>query len=559
MQSREPGQNGASTHEHPNGNGVHDHGNGAHDHGNGAHDHGNGAYDHGNGAYDHGNGVALRGDALADAPSPALDEAKRLVGLARAAQWYWRQEPLDTRVDALRRAARTMLRRRDEVIALARREMGKVPAEGLFIEALGPLDTVNGWAAVVRDAASRRRVWLNPIAFARKSAYVDHVARGVVGVIAPWNFPAAGLYRAVFPALMTGNAVVLKPSEHTPKTSAWVIERLAEELPSGLVHVLQGDGKAGAALVDSGIDACVFTGSVRHGGAVRVRCAERGIPSSIEMGGKDGAIVLHDCDLSRTVAGVTHWALCNAGQACGAIEVAYVERTIADAFVEALRGAWTSLGSASIAPLGNRHQLDVVRGQVEDARARGAIVVCGGQASGDGLEYPPTILDRCDERMAVVQEETFGPVLAVVRIDGVMEAVRAINRSPYGLGASIWSRDVARARRIAERLEVGVVNVNNHAFSGSIPSLPWSGTRATGFGVANGAESLHTFVRPRTTTIDESSGPDLYWMPYDDALLATGEAVADAQIGHFSDAWRLPLLVRGRLKTIRTFFRFPKR
>jgi acyl-CoA reductase-like NAD-dependent aldehyde dehydrogenase len=531
MQSREPGQNGASAHGEPANGSVHERGNGA--------------------ARPEGAVVQLR------VGSPgAIDAAKRLVEAARAAQWYWRQEPLDGRIEALRRAARGMLRRRAEVMDLARREMGKVAAEGLFNEALGPLDTVNGWASVVREAATRRRVWLNPIAFPRKSAYVDQVPRGVVGVIAPWNFPVAGLYRPVFPALMTGNAVVLKPSEHTPRTSAWFIERLADELPSGLVHVLDGDGRAGAALIDAGIDACVFTGSVRHGEVVRVRCAERGIPSSIEMGGKDGAIVLHDCDLPRTVAGVTHWALSNAGQACGSIEIAYVERTIADEFVEALRRAWTALGRASVAPLGNRQQLDVVRAQVDDARARGAVVVCGGQPSGDGLEYPPTILDRCDDRMSVVQDETFGPVLAIVRIDGVMEAVRAINKSRYGLGASIWSRDIARARRIAERVEVGVVNVNNHSFSGAIPALPWSGTRATGFGVANGPEALHTFVRPRTTTIDESSGPDVYWMPYDDALLATGETLADAQIGRLGGAWRLPLLMRERIKTIRRFFRF---
>jgi acyl-CoA reductase-like NAD-dependent aldehyde dehydrogenase len=486
------------------------------------------------------------------ATSPSVD-AKALVLAARAAQWYWRQETLDTRIDAMRRAARTMLRRRDEVMALARLEMGKVPAEGLFNEALGPLDTVNGWAQVVRTAATRRNVPLNPISFARKRAFVDYVPRGVVGVIAPWNYPAAGLYRSIFPALMTGNAVILKPSEHTPKTSAWVVERLADELPAGVVQLVQGDGRAGAALVEAGIDACVFTGSVRHGEKVRLRCAELGIPSSIEMGGKDAAIVLHDCDLPRTVAAITHWTLSNAGQACGAIEVAYVERTIADDFVEAMRRAWTRLTPQSVAPLGNRDQLALVQRHVNDARAKGASIVCGG-ADAEGLWMAPTIVDGCNDGMAIVAEETFGPVLAVVRIDGVMEAVRGIHRSRYGLGASIWSRDLARAQRIAERLDVGVVNVNNHAFSGAIPALPWSGTRATGFGVANGPESLSTFVRPRTTTIDAGSGPDLYWMPYDDALTATGDVLADAQLGQLGNAWRLPLLVRRRLKTLRAFF-----
>jgi acyl-CoA reductase-like NAD-dependent aldehyde dehydrogenase len=496
----------------------------------------------------------------AAAPPPLLDERalealRAKVASARAAQWHWHQEPLETRIAVLRRAARQMLRRRAEVIALAEGEMGKVEAEGLFNEALGPLDTVAGWAQVVRARATRRRVTLNPINFPRKRAFVDYVPRGVVGVIAPWNYPVAGLYRSIFPALMTGNAVILKPSEHTPRTSAWFVERLADELPAGLAHVAVGDGRTGAALIEAGIDACVFTGSPARGAAVRERCAARGIPSSIEMGGKDAAIVLSDCDLPRTVAGVTHWTLSNAGQACGAIEIAYVERAIADDFVQALARSWQRLTPASVAPLANARQLDIVRAHVEDARAKGAHVVCGGSYTGPGLFYPPTVLDGCDERMAAVTEETFGPVLALVRVDGVMEAIRAINRSRYGLGASIWSRDVARAERLAERLEVGVVNVNNHAFSGAVPALPWSGTRATGFGVANGAESLPTFVRPRTLTVDESRGPDLYWMPYDDDLREVGEALADAQIGAFGQAWKLPLLVRRRLRTIRSFFR----
>ncbi len=488
--------------------------------------------------------------------SELAERARRAVQAARAAQERWRLEPLPARAAALTRAAKNMLRRRADVIALARQEIGKVEAEGIFNEALGPLDAVNGWVKVVERAASREPVRLNPVSFPRKSAYVDMVPRGVVGVIAPWNFPVAGLYRATIPALLTGNALVVKPSEHSPRTSAWLADQLAEVLPEGLVQVVQGDGRAGAALLDAGVDACVFTGSPEAGRRVRLHCAERGIPSSIEMGGKDAAIVLADCDLPRTVAGVTHWALANAGQSCGAIEVAYVDATIADAFVEALRRTWTRLRvGKDVAPLANRRQYDVVGAHVEDARARGAVVVCGGAPADVPLGYLPTVLDRCDERMKVVRDETFGPLLAVVRVSGAAEAVRRVNEARYGLGTSIWTGDVARAERLAERLDVGVVNVNNHSFSGAIPALPWSGTRETGFGVANGPHALSTFVRPRAVLVDRNRAPEVFWMPYDDALLELGDLLADAQLLKIERAWRIPLLLRRRLRTLRDFFR----
>jgi acyl-CoA reductase-like NAD-dependent aldehyde dehydrogenase len=499
------------------------------------------------------NGVAKHGSTAG-----VGDEARRAVENARMVQPEWAARPLADRAAALERAAKQMLRERQTILQLVKEETGKHEVEALFTEALGHLDAVKAWKKIIGRSLDRR-VFLNPLAFPKKKAHVTMVPRGVIGIIAPWNFPVSGLYRSVVPALLAGNAIVLKPSEHTPRSSAWFAEHFAREVPHGLVSVIQGDGVAGAAVVESGIDACVFTGSVRAGAKVRVRCAELGIPSSIEMGGKDAAIVLADCDLDRTAMGITHWALSNTGQACGAIEVAYVEERIADAFIERVRTAWEKLRTGpgdedvEVSPLGNRRQLEIVEAHVKDALAKGAKLVTGG-ARTEGLGYRPTLLDRCTSEMDVVREETFGPVLAVVRVWGADGAIRAINGGKYGLGASIWTRDTARALRLIERLDVGVACVNTHAFTGAVPQLPWSGTRATGFGIASSELSLVTFMHPKTVAVDESDAEPFY-MPFDRTFRNLGEALVKAQLGDVLAAAKIPFLLARRKKRIRDFFR----
>ncbi len=493
-------------------------------------------------------------------------EVSAAVAQARRAQQAWAELPLAERASRLRQAAKRMLARRHELMVTLREEIGKVDAEAMFNESLGPLDAVNAWERVIREHGSRERISLNPINFPGKSAWIDLVPRGVVGVIAPWNYPVAGLYRSLFPALLLGNAVVLKPSEFSPRSSAWIIDVLSsvlsEALPPGLVATVQGGAATGQALLNAGINACVFTGSPATGRIVRQRCAELGIVSSIETGGKDAAIILDDCNLERTVAGVTAWSLGNAGQACGAIEIAYVTPGIADRLVsrlaevfKKLRVAPAARGETDVAPLANQRQFDLVVRHVKDAQERGAKLICGGRPTGVGLFYEPTLLDHCTEEMAVVSDETFGPVLAVVRVEGVSDAIARVNRSRYGLGASLWTRDVDRAERLAERLDVGVVVINNHALTGAMPALPWSGTRETGTGIANSRHALLTFARPKTTLVDRSEKPELYWPPYDRGLIELGEILCDVQRGAITSAWKLPLLLHERMQRLTTFFR----
>ncbi len=524
------------------------------------------------------NGTPLQGDGVASSVSEALSlqspidlrtlapvtvtpikEVPTLVRRAHAAQVGWSAISVDERSHLIQKGAKRLLEQRAEILALVREEVGKLEVDGLFSEGIGAVESARGWSKLVERELRRERIRLNPIGFPKKRAYVDLIPRGVVGIIAPWNYPTAGLYRSVFPALLSGNAVVLKPSEYSPRSTAWFAEQLARELPPDVIQVVQGRGNVGAALIDAEIDACVFTGSVATGNKVREQCAARGLPVSVEMGGKDVAIVLRDCDLDRTIAGITHWTLANAGQACGAVEVVCVESAIADEFVTRISSAFARLRATAapysdVSPLSTRAQLELVKSHVADAREKGATVRAGGAPTGEGLFFSPTVIDHCTREMAVVRDETFGPVLAIMRVAGAAEAVGVVNGSRYGLTASIWSGDSTRAERLASRLNVGVVTINNHSLTGAMPELPWSGTRDTGFGVANSRHALATFVRPRALLIDDATDPEPYWLPYDEALWDLGDMLADAQLLKIRNAWKIPLVLRRRVQRVREFF-----
>lgn len=270
-------------------------------------------------------------------------EVKATVARARVAQAEWENLGFEKRATLMKRAGKLMLQRRQEVLELLHDEAGKTPGEVLMGEALGPLQYIADWISVARPYLKQRKLPISPVAFPGKSGVVDLLPRGVVGIIAPWNFPLANFFKPVFAALLCGNAVVLKPSEHSPRMAAWFAKTLGEVLAADVLSCVQGDGQTGQALIRAGIDALTFTGSTQTGRAVSKLAAEQMIPVSLELGGKDAAIVLNDCDFDRTVAGIMHWSLTNAGQACGDIERVYVEAAIAEKFVQKLAAAVSKL------------------------------------------------------------------------------------------------------------------------------------------------------------------------------------------------------------------------
>ncbi|MFO0727760.1 MAG: aldehyde dehydrogenase family protein [Myxococcota bacterium] len=489
-------------------------------------------------------------------------EVSAAVARAKAAQPGWVALGFEARAALLKQAAKRMVERREDVVALMREEVGKYPADVLMSEALAPLDSLLQWIGIAKKALAPRPVGLNPVAFPGKKARVELEPRGVIGVIAPWNFPLAYFMKPLYPALLAGNTVVLKPSELAPRMAEWLTQRLQEFLPSDVVQCVVGGPETGRALIKGGIDGLVFTGSVQTGKEVMRACAEAMIPLSAELGGKDPAIVLPDCNLDRTVAGILHWSFTNAGQSCSSIERIYVHERIADRFVAMLADAASRLatepredGSVDIGPLIDEKLLLRVESQVADAVRDGARVLCGGRRTGRGYTYRPTVLDRVHHGMRIAKEEIFGPVVCVIRVPSAEEAIRLANDSSFGLNASVWSENIAEAEKIGARLEAGVVLINNHSVTGAMPALPWSGVKQTGYGIANSAHSFGLFTRPKTYLIDTNKGPDAWWLPMDAALEEMGDRLAEAQLGRVLKAIPVPFLMGGRKKTIERFIR----
>ena len=500
--------------------------------------------------------------------SPA--EVAAAVRAARSAQPAWAALPASERERRVLLICRRLLEQRAPGVRVLSEETGRGETECLMSELVGALEIGKAAVRVSRNALAREKATLSRLDYPGKRAYIEALPRGVVGIIAPWNYPVGIFLKSLLPALLAGNGVVLKPSEHSPRSGQWLGGICAQVLPAGLVQVVCGGGAIGAALLESGVDGIVFTGSVASGRKVSARAGELLIPCSAELGGKDAAIVLADCDLERTVAGVAQWGFHNAGQNCAAIERVYVEDAIADAFVERLARVTGKLRVApapsaepiaelqptDLGPMQNPMQLAIVEEHVKDALARGAQLLAGGARTGRGLGYQPTLLDRCTQEMKVVRDETFGPVLAIVRVANAEEALRLANDSRYGLNGSVWTRDLKRGEALARRMEVGVALVNNHAVTGILAELPWTGVKESGPGIASSRYAYGTFVRRRAVLVDGSSKPDPWWMPGNADLKAFGDALVDRQLnGGVTVLLKLGGLVGKRIKAIKELAR----
>ena len=505
---------------------------------------------------------------------PALrpEQVQAVVDDVAEVQPFWAQLPLPDRARYMRRTAQVIIDDLEGLTTLLSREQGKPRNESYAMELLPTIDALRWIADAGPKILDDERVPL-PIFFKQKRARNSFEPLGVVGVIAPWNYPWSIPFGEVAIALMCGNGVVLKPASLTPligQRIQGVFERAG--VPEGLVRAVHGGGAVGQALVESSASKIFFTGSVEVGRTVGVACAERMKGSVLELGGKDPMVVCADANLPNAVSGCLWGGFANAGQTCSGIERVYVVEEVAERFVEGVvRGAaalrlgdpteWTT----EIGPMVSRDQFETVKELVDEAVADGATLHCGGPADVPGLPgadfYAPAVLTGVTHDMRIMKEEIFGPVVPIVTVGSEEEAIRLANDSEFGLGASVWTLDRPRGERIARRLESGMVWINDHMYSHGACSCSWGGVKESGLGRSHSKFGFYECVNVKLTTWEPSRVRGFWWHPYDEAL---GQAMhSAAQLLYGRDADKTAALRRGfrpllqvARKSLRNAFRY---
>jgi len=500
------------------------------------------------------------GEVWREYDNATSQQVEAAVAKAHAAQKSWGGWPVQKRTEILRRFSQLLFDRRMEVAALVTRENGKPLLEALLADVIVSLD-------IVKYYLRYGPLWLRPhrlphqnIALKMQRGYVQYEPLGVMGIISPWNYPFMLPLGPAITALLAGNAVVLKPSEFTP-TSALEIEKLLREagLPDGVFQVIVGDGTTGAALVVSEINGVAFTGSSATGKKIAAAAAEKLIPVVMELGGSDPMVVLRDAKIDLAASGALWCRFMNCGQSCVAVKRIFVEQEIYQPFVNALveKAKRLRLGPGhqpdiDVGPMIRERQVAALESQLNDAIVKGATVLCGGRRRPDlgPLFFEPTVVVEVNATMKVLQEETFGPLLPVVPVRNVDEAIALANATPYGLSASVWTRDLNRGREVAQRIDAGAVSINDAiSYFGSCEA-PNRGAKASGYGCTHGREGLMEMTRSKYLNLEPVSFlKKPWWFSYNTKLLA--------QLNHFSifqfsrsllSRWRSAPAVLGLLK-----------
>jgi acyl-CoA reductase-like NAD-dependent aldehyde dehydrogenase len=459
---------------------------------------------------------------IKELPTASTAAVAEAVERGRKAQAVWRTWSFADRAKLLYRFRDLLIDEQERLADILVSESGKPRGEVYGNELFYLCDVIGFWAKNAAKFLEPEKIRPHLLMFKTKKVISEHHPMGVVGIISPWNFPLVLTAGDAMPALMAGNAVVIKPSELTPLTALFAAE-LAQKagFPEGLLQVVIGAAETGAALIDH-VDMISFTGSVEAGKQVMRRAADRLVPVSLELGGKDPLIVLKDADLERAANACVWGSLMNSGQVCTSIERIYVEEPVYQTFVDKIVEKVRSLRQGSsneeieLGSMTSEEQFKKVSAQVSEALAQGAKALTGGRANPNfsGLYYEPTVLVDVNHDMNVIREETFGPVLPIIKVRDAEEAVRLANDSRYGLDACIFTRDKEKALQIADKLFAGTVCINDGLVNYIIPDTPMGGVKDSGFSRRHGAEGIRKYCYQKSIVIDRFGlKSDFPWFP----------------------------------------------
>jgi acyl-CoA reductase-like NAD-dependent aldehyde dehydrogenase len=444
-------------------------------------------------------------------------------------QPFWAQLSLLERARYMRRAARVLVDHSDEIAELLTREQGKPRIESYTMEVMPTIDLLHWCADHGPRILADEPIKYTQLMLKQKKSFFSYEPIGVVGVIAPWNYPWSIPFGEVAIALMAGNGVVLKPASLTPLIGQRIQELFERAgLPEGIVRTVHGGGAVGGELVKTSAGKIFFTGSVEVGRKVGEECARRIKGSVLELGGKDPQIVCADANLSNAISGAAWGGFANAGQTCSGIERAYVMRDVADRFVEGVVREASGLAvgdplrwDTAIGPMVSKEQFDTVSELVDDAIAAGARRLCGGPVEVEGMTghfMAPTVLTDVTHDMRIMREEIFGPVLPIVTVDTEQQAIELANASEFGLGASVWTLDRDKGERIAREIEAGMVWINDHSYSHGACQCSWGGVKESGLGRSHSKFGFYECTNIKLVSWEPSRTRDIWWHPYDEVL-----------------------------------------